>query len=335
MKKILFGAAALVLLFAFAACDNDSTPETPPPALFVGDWKSVDDDVTLTAKADGNFDTKIQMQSGEVPISGTYTVSSDGRTATTSDITLPASMGGQTISFTMELKEGEDDVVSVDTGSFGKITLVKKSESKPVLTGTWGGKVVVSGNAEGEIKISGTEAALTVGGTTIFGTLSQSDTVFLNFFTIAWEENNVLRYNRDTTGLISAYGKAWLDDGSVFTQKSKDTPAMPEKPVNDFKGKTFNGVISGATTEFGSITFTDDTNCTVEITVGGGTPTQVSATYTVSGGIATITGDTGNGVIPLSTTAISDGKFSVTYPADISEMFGGSGETVVDYTLAE
>ena len=90
MKKLvrvsLFVLMALTLSLAIG-CKHDSDPEQKPASSnFVGRWKSTDGSRTVIVTSD-TFTTK--MPEMPDPISGTYTVSPDGKTLTTSEIPLP------------------------------------------------------------------------------------------------------------------------------------------------------------------------------------------------------------------------------------------------------
>lgn len=211
MKKLVrvsLSVLVAVALISFVGCKNDSEPE-PAPANFVGEWRSPDGGFTCTITTD-KFTTKVD---GGGEFSGTYTVS--GSTLTTSEITLPQEIGGQKMKFTMKLKDGESDVMELQLPEEmgGNAILVKKSTEKVDLTGTWTGKVN-DGAADGTIVFADGKACLTVGSETVDSTSVTQDG---NFFTIEWPESNNLKLTK-STGLVSVSGKAYLDDGSVFTK---------------------------------------------------------------------------------------------------------------------
>lgn len=211
MKKLVrvsLSVLAAVALISFVGCKNDSEPE-PAPANFVGEWRSPDGGFTCTITTD-KFTTKVD---GGGEFSGTYTVS--GTTLTTSEITLPQEIGGQKMKFTIKLKDGESDVMELQLPEEmgGNAILVKKSTEKVDLTGTWTGKVN-DGAADGTIVFADGKACLTVGSETVDSTSVTQDG---NFFTIEWPESNNLKLTK-STGLVSVSGKAYLDDGSVFTK---------------------------------------------------------------------------------------------------------------------
>lgn len=205
---------AAVALISFVGCKNDSEPETAP-ANFVGEWRSTDGTATVSVK-DGKFTTAMQSMSME----GTYTV--DGNTATTSKVKVPVELtGGRDVSasFTMKMMDGSDvmalTVPAELTGDKpSDMTFVKTSAVKPNLTGTWTGKVASAGNADATINFADNKATLTVTGQSVDSTGVRQDG---NFFTVTWA-GNALGLN-ESTGMISASGKAWLDDGSVFTKQ--------------------------------------------------------------------------------------------------------------------
>lgn len=220
MKKLvhvsLFVLATAMLVF-FVGCKNDADPEPDPATAktsnFVGVWKSTDGSTTATITAD-TFTTKVE----EMPqsFSGGYTVSSDGRTLTTAEITLPAGMGGEKMKFSMKLKDGETDVINLPLSEEmgGNLVLVKTVTAEPNLDGTWAGKVV-SVDTDATIVFASGKATLTVGEQNAESTAVEQDG---NFFTITWQEENNFDM-AESTGLVSASGKAWLDDGSVFTKQ--------------------------------------------------------------------------------------------------------------------
>lgn len=212
MKKLVrvsLSVLVAVALISFVGCKNDSEPE-PAPANFVGEWRSPDGWFTCTITTD-KFTTKVD---GGGEFSGTYTVS--GSTLTTSEITLPQEIGGQKMKFTIKLKDGESDVMELQLPEEmgGNTILVKKSTEKVDLTGTWTGKVVSANNADATIVFADNEATLTLAGQTVASTAVDQDG---NFFTVKWAADNALKIDK-STGLVSASGKAWLDDGSVFTK---------------------------------------------------------------------------------------------------------------------
>lgn len=193
----------------------DSDPEQKPaPSNFVGEWKSTDGSTTVTVTSDGEFTTEVTGM--PQPFSGTYTVSSDGKTLTTSEITLPGDTSGTKVAFSMKLKDSENDVMDLPLSEIGMekvLVLVKESTDNFNLDGTWKGKVVAADNADATIVFADNEANLTLAGQTVTSTnVSQNG----NSFTITWEDNPLNL--RESTGLISGSGKAWLDDGSVFTK---------------------------------------------------------------------------------------------------------------------
>ena len=218
MKKLvrvsLFVLMALTLSLAIG-CKHDSDPEQKPaPSNFVGEWKSTDGSTTVTVTSD-MFTTEVTDM--PEPFSGTYTVSPDGKTLTTSEITLPEGMGKE--AFTMKLKDGESDVMELPLPEEmgGNAILVKKSTEKIDLTGTWTGKIAIDENGTlGDLTIvfADNEATLTLPGETgdVTGDVTQNG----NFFSITdtWSDEG-----GELTGLISASGKAWLLDGYVFTKQ--------------------------------------------------------------------------------------------------------------------
>lgn len=218
MKKLVrvsLSVLAAMALISFVGCKNDSEPE-PAPANFVGEWRSTDGTATVSVK-DGKFSTEMNGSKLE----GTYTV--DGNTATTSKVKIPAaSTGGSdvSVSFTMKMVDGSDvmalTVPAELTGDKpSDMTFVKSSAVKPNLTGTWTGKVVSADNADAAIAFADNKATLTLAGQTVLSTAVTQDG---NFFTVTWTANNALKIDK-STGLVSASGKAWLDDGSVFTKQ--------------------------------------------------------------------------------------------------------------------
>lgn len=203
---------------ADVAGKNDSDPEQKPaPSNFVGEWKSTDGSTTVTVTSD-MFRTEVTDM--PEPFSGTYTVSPDGKTLTTSEITLPEEMGGRKVAFSMKLKDGESDVMELPLPEEmgGNAILVKKSTEKIDLTGTWKGKVVSADDADVTIVFTAdNKATLTLPGKTGPETVTETVTRDGNFFSIptTWADDP----EGELTGLISASGKVWLYDGSVFTKQ--------------------------------------------------------------------------------------------------------------------
>ena len=192
--------------------EDDSDPEQKPASSnFVGEWKSTDGSTTVTVTSDGGFTTEVTGMPDS--FSGTYTVSSDGKTLTTSEITLPEGMGK--VAFSMKLKDSETDVMDLPLSEIGMgdLVLVKVSTTKPNLDGTWTGQVVIDEEGtlgDATIVFANDTATLTLAGQDFTATVTQNG----NFFTMTREDNQ-----KELTGLISASGKAWLLDGSVFTKQ--------------------------------------------------------------------------------------------------------------------
>lgn len=120
MKKLvrvsLFVLMALTLSLAIG-CKHDSDPEQKPASSnFVGRWRSTDGSTTVTVTSD-RFTTEVTGMPD--PISGTYTVSPDGKTLTTSEISLPKEMGGTKVAFSMKLKDSETDVMDLPLSEIG------------------------------------------------------------------------------------------------------------------------------------------------------------------------------------------------------------------------
>ena len=216
MKKLVrvsLSVLVAVALISFVGCKNDSEPE-PAPANFEGEWKSTDGEATATIK-DGKFSTEMDA----LKLEGTYTV--DGNTATTSKVKIPGE-SDVSVSFTMKMVDGNDVMaLTVPAELTGDkpfdMTFVKKSSTKSDLTGTWTGKVVIDEEGtlgDATISFADNKATLTLAGQTVASTAVTQDG---NFFTVTWAENNALKIGK-STGLVSASGKAWLDDGSVFTK---------------------------------------------------------------------------------------------------------------------
>lgn len=223
MKKLvrvsLFVLMALTLSLAIG-CKHDSDPEQKPASSnFVGRWKSTDGSTTVTVTSD-TFTTKMPGMSE--PISGTYTVSPDGKTLTTSEISLPKEMGGTKVAFSMKLKDSETDVMDLPLSEIGEklgkdLVLVKESSTKFNLNGTWTGNVVIDGEEilrDATIVFIDNNATLKLpGNQDVTATVTQNG----NFFTIRRRGDDQKLV--ESTGLVSVSGKAWLDDGFVFTKK--------------------------------------------------------------------------------------------------------------------
>lgn len=194
---------------------DDSAPEQKPASSnFEGKWKSTNGIATVTVTSD-RFTTEVTGM--PEPFSGTYTVSSDGKTLTTSEITLPETMGGKKVAFSMKLKDSETDVMDLPLAEIGMedLVLVKVSTTKPNLDGTWTGKI---DDENVTIVFANNKATLTLPGKTGPETVTETVTRDGNFFTIlaTWTDDPE---GYKLTGLISVSGKAWLADGSVFTKQ--------------------------------------------------------------------------------------------------------------------
>lgn len=183
-------------------------------ADFAGEWKSTDGSATATIK-DGKFTTTV----GVHKLEEAYTVV--GKTATTPKMKIPAGLAGESevfASFIMKMVDGNDVMKLTAThGELFDMTFVKVSTNEPVLTGTWVGKVVSKGVNASLSFTADKKATLTLpgaGGSVVSTTVTQDG----NFFTITWEGENPSGLDK-STGLISVSGKAWLDDGSVFTKQ--------------------------------------------------------------------------------------------------------------------
>ena len=110
---------------------------------------------------------------------------------------------------------------------------------------------------------------------------------------------------------------------------SCDQPTNPEEngTPNNFKDKTFIGMIGeGDDEEFVSyIIFTSDTECEVMFF-----EESVQATYTVTDDVATISGTGEFAQIQLPTTKLTNGKFSITVPPEVS---GEEEDIIVNYAV--
>ena len=222
MKKLvrvsLFVLMALTLSLAIG-CKHDSDPEQKPASSnFVGRWKSTDGSTTVTVTSD-TFTTKMPRMPD--PISGTYTVSPDGKTLTTSKISFPEDMGGPK-AVSMKLKDSETDVMDLPLSKISEklgkdLVLVKESSTKFNLNGTWTGNVVIDGEEilrDATIVFIDNNATLKLpGNQDVTATVTQNG----NFFTIrrGGDDQELV----ESTGLVSVSGKAWLDDGFVFTKE--------------------------------------------------------------------------------------------------------------------
>ena len=113
--------------------------------------------------------------------------------------------------------------------------------------------------------------------------------------------------------VIFALMVVFLVVGFIGCKTETDPPA----PVNNFKGKTFLGMTGeGEEAYFVSyIIFTSDKDCEVMFFDEEPMP----ATYTVADDVATLTGTGEYAALQLSTTKLTDGKFSITIPTTVSE----------------
>lgn len=217
MKKTLTMCAAVLamMMLAFlAGCANGSDSESPATdnkAQFVGTWKSPDGEWTSTITAD-KFSTKVEGI--ETPFDGTWTIGSDGKSFT-AEID-PGT--GTKVNLTLKLVDGEDDVVTGEIPeSFGggTTTLVKTTTTAPAMDGTWTGVVY---DEDATLTWAENKATLTIGGQDVESSSVTLDATARNFFTITWEEENAL-YLTESTGIVSASGKAYLDNGAIFIKQ--------------------------------------------------------------------------------------------------------------------
>lgn len=109
--------------------------------------------------------------------------------------------------------------------------------------------------------------------------------------------------------LVVLFSFVACDNGSTSTE--------PPAPVNNFNGKTFIGMTGeGEEAYFASyIVFTSDKDCEVMFFDKAPMP----ATYTVADDVATLKGTGEYAALQLSTTKLTDGKFSITIPPAVSE----------------
>ena len=110
--------------------------------------------------------------------------------------------------------------------------------------------------------------------------------------------------------------------------KTETDPKDPPAPENNFKGKTFLGMTGeGEDAYYASyIIFTSDKDCEVMFFDEEPMP----ATYTVADDVATLTGTGEYAALQLSTTKLTDGKFSITIPTTVS---GEEENIVVSYAV--
>ena len=110
--------------------------------------------------------------------------------------------------------------------------------------------------------------------------------------------------------------------------KTETDPKDPPAPENSFKGKTFVGMTGeGEEAYFASyIVFTSDKDCEVMFFDEEPMP----ATYTVADDVATLKGTGEYAALQLSTTKLTDGKFSITIPPAVS---GEEEDIVVSYAV--
>lgn len=119
----------------------------------------------------------------------------------------------------MKLKDSETDVMDLPLSEIGvkeDLVLVKESSTKFNLNGTWTGNVVIDGEEilrDATIVFIDNNATLKLpGNQDVTATVTQNG----NFFTIRRGDDQKLV---ESTGLVSVSGKAWLDDGFVFTKE--------------------------------------------------------------------------------------------------------------------
>lgn len=127
--------------------------------------------------------------------------------------------------------------------------------------------------------------------------------------------------------VIFALMVVFLVVGFIGCKTESDPPKAPVV-TNNFKGKTFIGMEGeGEDAYFASyIIFTSDKDC--EVMFFDEEP--MSATYTVADDVATLKGTGEYAALQLSTTKLTDGKFSITIPPAVS---GEEEDIVVSYAV--
>ena len=127
--------------------------------------------------------------------------------------------------------------------------------------------------------------------------------------------------------VIFALMVVFLVVGFIGCKTESDPPKAPVV-TNNFKGKTFIGMEGeGEDAYFASyIIFTSDKDC--EVMFFDEEP--MSATYTVADDVATLKGTGEYAALQLSTTKLTDGKFSITIPTTVS---GEEENIVVSYAV--
>ncbi len=179
MKKLvrvsLFVLMALTLSLAIG-CKNDSEPEPAPadvagkndsdpeqkPASsnFVGKWLMDNLMAHIEIKPDGKFSALFPDPSGqseEMTVNGTYTLSEDGKIATSSPLKIDGL--GENIVVIMEMENTDSDVFTVDLSAFGMgvVPYVRKSTSLYTLEGVWkneDGSVIATVRADKTVSMS-------------------------------------------------------------------------------------------------------------------------------------------------------------------------------------
>ena len=116
--------------------------------------------------------------------------------------------------------------------------------------------------------------------------------------------------------VIFALMVVFLVVGFIGCKTESDPPKAPVV-TNNFNGKTFIGMEGeGEDAEFASyIIFTSDKDCEVMFFDEEPMP----ATYTVADDVATLKGTGEYAALQLSTTKLTDGKFSITIPPAVSK----------------
>lgn len=127
--------------------------------------------------------------------------------------------------------------------------------------------------------------------------------------------------------VIFALMVVFLVVGFIGCKTESDPPKTPVV-TNNFKGKTFLGMTGEGEDAYyaGYIIFTSDKDCEVMFFDEEPMP----ATYTVADDVATLTGTGEYAVIQLSTTKLTDGKFSITIPPAVSKQ---ENDIVVSYEV--
>ena len=303
LKKILLSLMVVFLVVGFIGCKTETDPVPPEQETPAG-----------TNKFKGNVFVGMTGE-GEKASFASYIIF-------TSDKDCEVYFFGESIPATYTVA---DDVVTLTgTGEYAEhqLSTTKLTDGKFTITIP----PAVSGEKE-DIVVSYAVGTMW----TIFYDIPDSDKDFtfkmpeeaLDIALKDFEENDYTKDDATKTVTLTASG--WAKVEAAMGGGGKEPPVKPDpnKPgqetpavTNNFMRKAFIGKRGeGKNARISSwIIFTSDNDCEVYYNA-----MTIPATYTVADDAATLKGTGEYAELQLSTTKLTDGKFSITIPADLVE----------------